>query len=144
MRVSTRSGSLRVTTTISFLALAMSRARCAATWAWQKVTTGFPAAGFLRSVQASLTLPPDTAPSVRRRLLLELSTRRPGQNKTFARVQAAALLCVLACVSGGRAHAAGELAPGSRSGLPVPRFVRLKPAPVKVPGGPTRVRDVAW
>src|SRR2546421_9501278 len=111
MRVSTRSGSLRVTTTISFLALAMSRARCAATWAWQKVTTGFPPAGSLRSVQASLTLPPDTAPSVRRRLLLELSTRRPGQNKTFARVQAAAaLLCVLACGPGGGAHAAGELA----------------------------------
>jgi SH3-like domain-containing protein len=76
---------------------------------------------------------------------LELSTRRPGQNKTFARVQAAAaVLCVLACGCGGGAQAAGELSTGSRSGLPIPRFVSLKPDRVNVRGGPTRDHDVAW
>jgi SH3-like domain-containing protein len=53
-----------------------------------------------------------------------------------------ALLCVL--VATGGAHAAGELATGSRSGLPVPRFVSLKPDRVNVRGGPTRDHDVAW
>jgi SH3-like domain-containing protein len=76
---------------------------------------------------------------------LELSTRRPGQNKTFARVQAAAaVLCVFACGCGGGAQAAGELSTGSRSGLPSPRFVSLKPDRVNVRGGPTRDHDVAW
>src|SRR5262249_39975686 len=102
-------------------------------------------AGFLRSVQVSLTLPPDTALSVRRRLHLELSTRRPGQNKAFARLRAAGVvLCVLVYVASGGAYAAGELAPGSRSGLPIPRFVSLKPDRVNVRGGPTRDHDVAW
>src|SRR5262249_16915478 len=84
------------------------------------------------------------SPSARRRLQLELSTRRPGQNKAFACVQAAgAALCVLAYIAVG-AHAAGGLAPGSRSGLPIPRFVSLKPDRVTVRGGPTRDHDVAW
>ena len=42
------------------------------------------------------------------------------------------------------AHAAGELATGSASGLPVPRFVSLKPDRVNVRGGPTRDHDVTW
>jgi SH3-like domain-containing protein len=99
--------------------------------------------GFLRSVQASLTLPPDTAAPVRRRLGLKLSSRRPGQNKASALAQAVGvLLCAL--VAGASANAAGELATGSRSGLPVPRFVSLKPDRVNVRGGPTRDHDVAW
>ena len=57
---------------------------------------------------------------------------------------AGAALCVLACIAGGGAQAAGELAIGSRSGLPVPRFVSLKPDRVNVRGGPTRDHDVAW
>ena len=54
------------------------------------------------------------------------------------------VLCVLAYVAGGGAYAAGELATGSRSGLPIPRFVSLKPDRVNVRGGPTRDHDVAW
>ncbi len=40
-------------------------------------------------------------------------------------------------------QAAGELT-GSASGLPVPRFVSLKPDKVNVRGGPTRDHAVAW
>jgi SH3-like domain-containing protein len=42
------------------------------------------------------------------------------------------------------AHAAGELAAGSASGLPVPRYVSLKPDKVNVRGGPTRTHDITW
>jgi SH3-like domain-containing protein len=60
-------------------------------------------------------------------------------------VQAAtALLCVLASIAGDGAHAAGELATGSGSGFPIPRFVSLKPDRVNVRGGPTRDHDVTW
>jgi SH3-like domain-containing protein len=41
-------------------------------------------------------------------------------------------------------QAAGELAMGPKSGLPVPRFVSLKPERVKVHGGPTWQHDVTW
>jgi SH3-like domain-containing protein len=39
---------------------------------------------------------------------------------------------------------AQELAAGASSGLPVPRFVSLKPDKVNVRAGPTRNHDVAW
>ena len=39
---------------------------------------------------------------------------------------------------------AQELATGSVSGLPVPRFVSLKPDKVNVRAGPTRTHDVTW
>jgi SH3-like domain-containing protein len=42
------------------------------------------------------------------------------------------------------AHAAGNMANGPVSGLPVPRFVSLKPDKVNVRGGPTRDHDVTW
>jgi SH3-like domain-containing protein len=41
-------------------------------------------------------------------------------------------------------QAAGELATGPKSGLPVPRFVSLKPERVKVHGGPTWDHEVTW
>ena len=42
-------------------------------------------------------------------------------------------------------HAAGEVpAAGSKSGLPVPRFVSLKPDRVNVRGGPTRDHEVTF
>src|SRR5262245_159321 len=41
------------------------------------------------------------------------------------------------------AYAAGE-GPGPSSGLPVPRFVSLKPDKVNVRGGPTRNHDITW
>jgi SH3-like domain-containing protein len=37
-----------------------------------------------------------------------------------------------------------ELATGSSSGLPVPRFVSLKPDKVNVRAGPTRTHEVSW
>jgi SH3-like domain-containing protein len=42
------------------------------------------------------------------------------------------------------ALAAGELATGPKSGLPVPRYVSLKPDRVNVRGGPNRDYDVSW
>jgi SH3-like domain-containing protein len=42
------------------------------------------------------------------------------------------------------AMAGPELATGSSSGLPIPRFVSLKPDKVNVRAGPTRNHDVAW
>src|SRR5262252_6644676 len=42
------------------------------------------------------------------------------------------------------AHAAADIAPGSASGLPIPRFVSLKADRVNVRAGPTKDHDVAW
>jgi SH3-like domain-containing protein len=42
------------------------------------------------------------------------------------------------------ARAAGETAAGPKSGLPVPRFVSLKPDRVNVRGGPTRDHEVTF
>jgi SH3-like domain-containing protein len=42
------------------------------------------------------------------------------------------------------AMAQPELPAGASSGLPVPRFVSLKPDKVNVRAGPTRNHDVAW
>lgn len=42
------------------------------------------------------------------------------------------------------AAAAGEVAIGSASGLPVPRFVSLKSDKVNVRAGPTKDHDVTW
>jgi SH3-like domain-containing protein len=56
----------------------------------------------------------------------------------------AALTAVLAvAVANTAARAAGEGA-GTSSGLPVPRFVSLKPDKVNVRGGPTRNHEIAW
>jgi SH3-like domain-containing protein len=42
------------------------------------------------------------------------------------------------------AFSAAELRSGSVSGLPVPRYVSLKPDKVNVRGGPTKDHDVVW
>ena len=44
----------------------------------------------------------------------------------------------------GAARAEGELGLGSKSGLPVPRFVSLKPDRVNVRSGPTRDHEITW
>lgn len=54
----------------------------------------------------------------------------------------AAALLMLACAMA--ANAAGELALGPKSGLPLPRFVSLKADRVNVRGGPDRDHDVSW
>ncbi len=53
---------------------------------------------------------------------------------------AVAIAAVMTCVAS--AHA--EPPTGAKSGLPVPRFVSLKPDKVNVRGGPTRDHDVAF
>jgi SH3-like domain-containing protein len=59
-------------------------------------------------------------------------------------VRLAAAIAVIIGTMGGAVEAAGELGTGSKSGLPVPRFVSLKPDRVNVRGGPTRDHDVTW
>lgn len=55
-----------------------------------------------------------------------------------------ATLAVAAVVFVPPAAANSELAMGPSSGLPVPRFVSLKPDKVNVRAGPTRNHEVAW
>jgi SH3-like domain-containing protein len=57
---------------------------------------------------------------------------------TGALVVAAALACAAPV------RAAGEMSAGPKSGLPVPRFVSLKPDRVNVRGGPTRDHEVTF
>jgi SH3-like domain-containing protein len=54
----------------------------------------------------------------------------------------AVIAATLICTAG--AHAASELGTGPKSGLPVPRFVSLKPDRVNVRGGPTRDHEVTF
>jgi SH3-like domain-containing protein len=71
---------------------------------------------------------------------------RPWSGPTWSGLgrRAAALLAAVALFGAGAALAAGDLAPGSASGLPVPRFVSLKPDRVNVRSGPTRDHEVAF
>jgi len=71
------------------------------------------------------------------------SLGRLGLGVTRAARSAAAAMVILGIV-GSAVQAGGDLATGSKSGLPVPRFVSLKPDRVNVRGGPTRDHDVTW
>jgi len=66
------------------------------------------------------------------------SSRQNTGRPWIAVFAAIATTCIAA------AHAAGEVASGSKSGLPVPRFVSLKPDRVNVRGGPTRDHEVTF
>jgi SH3-like domain-containing protein len=69
----------------------------------------------------------------------------PERRSTFAHALRAALAAVTALFfSAVVSQAAGELAVGPKSGLPVPRFVSLKADRVNVRGGPDRDHDVSW
>ena len=57
-----------------------------------------------------------------------------------ARVVVAAIAAAFACIA---TASAGDVI-GPKSGLPVPRFVSLKPDRVNVRGGPTRDHDVTF
>jgi len=61
-----------------------------------------------------------------------------------ARRLVAAALALIGMSLFAAAHAAGEPSGGSKSGLPVPRFVSLKPDRVNVRGGPTRDHEVTF
>ena len=56
----------------------------------------------------------------------------------------AAGAALVALASMAAARAAGDMAMGPVSGLPVPRFVSLKPDKVNVRAGPKRDHDVSW
>jgi SH3-like domain-containing protein len=62
--------------------------------------------------------------------------------KWCVRTAAAVAVAMLAGIAG--AHAGNEIAAGSASGLPIPRFVSLKSDRVNVRGGPTKDHDVTW
>ncbi len=64
---------------------------------------------------------------------------------TMARRFVVVLLAAVAATGlAAAAHAAGDMGVGPKSGLPVPRFVSLKPDRVNVRGGPTRDNDVTF
>ncbi|MGI8526900.1 MAG: SH3 domain-containing protein [Pseudolabrys sp.] len=56
----------------------------------------------------------------------------------------AVLAAMLLGLAAQAANAAGEIATGAASGLPVPRFVSLKSDRVNVRGGPNKDQDVRW
>jgi SH3-like domain-containing protein len=64
------------------------------------------------------------------------------QRKWRVRMAGAVVAAMLAGIAGARA--ANEIATGSASGLPIPRFVSLKSDRVNVRGGPTKDHDVTW
>jgi SH3-like domain-containing protein len=55
-----------------------------------------------------------------------------------------ALVAAAVTIAAAAARAAGDTATGPKSGLPVPRFVSLKPDRVNVRGGPTRDHEVTF
>ena len=59
----------------------------------------------------------------------------------FAAAVAASATMIAA---GATVQAAGEISAGASSGLPIPRYVSLKPDKVNVRGGPTRTHDITW
>ncbi len=74
-----------------------------------------------------------------------MTSKRSSQLGRLSRSWVTALAVVAAVLSGAAAsHAAGEAPAGSKSGLPVPRFVSLKPDRVNVRGGPTRDHEVTF
>jgi SH3-like domain-containing protein len=60
------------------------------------------------------------------------------------RLGRAALAAAIVAVPMAAAHAAGDVAAGSVSGLPVPRFVSLKSDRVNVRSGPNKDQEVRW
>jgi SH3-like domain-containing protein len=54
------------------------------------------------------------------------------------------MACVFTVVFGASAWAVNDVATGSASGLPVPRFVSLKSDRVNVRSGPNKDQDVRW
>src|SRR5262245_38725496 len=60
------------------------------------------------------------------------------------RYRAYAVIVLALMLIGSAAHAQGELGVGAKSGLPIPRFVSLKPDRVNVRKGPARDQEVTW
>jgi SH3-like domain-containing protein len=65
-------------------------------------------------------------------------------SETFSIAGRLRLLVLAGLLCASPAQAAGETAVGPKSGLPIPRFVSLKPDRVNVRGGPTRDHEVTF
>lgn len=74
----------------------------------------------------------------------QMAVTRQSFRASFALAGGVALAIGMLAALSSAAEAAGELASGSVSGLPVPRFVSLKPDRVNVRGGPNKDQDVRW
>jgi SH3-like domain-containing protein len=66
------------------------------------------------------------------------------RSQTVARFHTVLVAAMIVASAFSTARAAGNMANGPVSGLPVPRFVSLKPDKVNVRGGPNRDHDVTW
>jgi SH3-like domain-containing protein len=66
--------------------------------------------------------------------------RAPRKKPPWHRLVSILAAGLLACAQ----HAAADMAIGPKSGLPLPRFVSLKPDRVNVRGGPTRDHEVVF
>jgi SH3-like domain-containing protein len=80
-------------------------------------------------------------------MILALTARRNASaepRRAALRRLTAGLLALVAALVTTAAYAAGDLAVGAASGLPVPRFVSLKPDRVTVRGGPNRDHEIAF
>jgi SH3-like domain-containing protein len=72
------------------------------------------------------------------------NTRAEPHRAAARRRIAVGILALMAALVTTAAYAAGDLAVGAASGLPVPRFVSLKPDRVTVRGGPNRDHEIAF
>ena len=73
-----------------------------------------------------------------------MAVTRQSFRAAFGRVGHLALALPVVVLATGHAWAAGDLATGSVSGLPVPRFVSLKSDRVNVRSGPNKDQEVRW
>jgi SH3-like domain-containing protein len=78
------------------------------------------------------------AQTARRNTLAEPRRTRARRRSAFG------ILALVVVLGASAAQAAGDIAVGATSGLPVPRFVSLKPDRVTVRGGPTRDHEIAF
>jgi SH3-like domain-containing protein len=76
--------------------------------------------------------------------IMAIATQSPRKSRTLIAALLVGLAITVSLSVLTRAHAAGQVATGSVSGLPVPRYVSLKADRVNVRNGPTKDHDVAW
>jgi SH3-like domain-containing protein len=77
-------------------------------------------------------------------LTLRRSASTPSGRSNARRRSARGILALVLALAATAAQAAGDVTVGAASGLPVPRFVSLKPDKVTVRGGPNRDHDIAF
>src|SRR5262245_29700395 len=82
------------------------------------------------------------APACRGLMTSKSSARTVRQSGAALTVALAIVMAATGFIAASRA--AGDAGTGPKSGLPVPRFVSLKPDRVNVRGGPTRDHDVTF